>query len=155
MKQEWKAIKITSGKEERVKAALDELGICSFAPIITVKERRKGEWIETKRYLLPGYILIYINWTAELYHTLKEMWYVLYPLAGSVSQSEVDYLVQYEEFADCAAIDYSGEWVRYSGPIAVAPERILKVYKRKGRVLLKFQLGENETKRWLPVKIKK
>ena len=61
MKQEWKAIKITSGKEERVKAALDELGICSFAPIITVKERRKGEWIETKRYLLPGYILIYIN----------------------------------------------------------------------------------------------
>ena len=124
------------------------MGICSFAPIITVKERREGEWIETKRYLLPGYILIYINWTAEFCATLllKEMWYVLYPLAGSVSQSEVDYLVQYEEFADCAAIDHSGEWVRYSGPIAVAPERILKVDKRKGRVLLKFQLGENETR---------
>lgn len=61
MKQEWKAIKITAGKEERVQAALDELGIRSFAPILTIKERRRGEWVETKQYLLPGYILIYIN----------------------------------------------------------------------------------------------
>lgn len=154
IKAVWKAIKVAVGKERQVTEALAELGIESYLPMVTIIERRRGEWEERQRALLEGYLLIHVNWTAELYYTLKNMWYVQCPLAGSVEEAEIAYLKQYEAMACQSAIDYTSERVTYRGPIASAPERIIKVDKRKGRALVRFELGpENVMKRWLPVKI--
>ena len=150
----WKAVKVTAGKERAVAEALTNLGIESYVPMVVLPERRCGEWEEQRRALLEGYLLIHVNWTAELYYTLKEMWYVQYPLAGDVDTAEIEYLKQYEALASQSVIDYTGERAVYRGPIAREPERIIKVDKRKGRALVSFELGsDNVTKRWLPVKI--
>lgn len=154
MQKEWKAIKVTIGKERQVVENLQELGIESYAPMVTVTERHGGVLEEKHRYLLEGYLLIFVEWTTELYYKLKDMWYVHYPLAGTVAQSEVDYLKAYETWGCQSIIDYSQKIVTYKGPIAQAPERILKVDRRKGRALIKLELGaDNIMKRWLPVKI--
>ena len=142
------------GKERQVAKRLEELGIESYVPAMKIKERHCGEWEEVMREILPGYVLLYANWTAELYYTLKAMWYVQYPLAGDVDTAEIEYLKQYEALASQSVIDYTGERAVYRGPIAREPERIIRVDKRKGRALVSFELGpDNVTKRWLPVKI--
>lgn len=154
IKKVWKAIKVTAGKERQVAKSLEELGIESYAPAMKIKERHQGEWEEVMREILPGYVLLYANWTAELYYTVKDMWYVYYPLSGTVAQAEIDYLRDYELLSCRSEIDYSKGKVSYRGPIAAEPERIVKVDKRKGRALIKFELGDgNEMKRWLPVTI--
>lgn len=150
----WKAIKVTTGKERQVAKSLEELGIESYAPAMKIKERHQGEWEEVMQEILPGYVLLYANWTAELYYTVKDMWYVYYPLSGTVAQTEIDYLRDYELLAGKSEIDYSKGRVIYRGPIAAEPSRIVKVDKRKGRALIKFELGDgNEMKCWLPVTI--
>ena len=154
IKKVWKAIKVTTGKERQVAKSLEELGIESYVPAIKVRERHQGKWQEVMREILPGYVLLYANWTAELYYTVKDMWYVYYPLAGLVAQAEIEYLRDYELLSYRSEIDYSEGKAVYRGPIAAEPERIVKVDKRKGRALLKFELGEgNMMKRWLPVTI--
>lgn len=152
--KEWKAIKVTIGKEDMVKATLEEEGIEVCAPIVVQKERARGEWKEVRRPLLAGYLLIHVKWDAELYYKLRDMWFVQYPLVGYVEEEEVAYLKQYEELSCDSVIDYTGTLIRYSGAIAKEPERICRVDKRKERALICFQLGEDgTTKRWVPVKI--
>ena len=151
---EWKAIKVTIGKEDMVRAALEEEGIEVCAPVVIQKERTRGAWKEVRRPLLAGYLLIHVIWSAELYYKLRDMWFVQYPLAGCVEPEEVEYLKLYEELSCDSLIDYTGAQIRYAGAIAKAPERICKVDKRKERALVRFKLGENDTtKRWVPVKI--
>lgn len=148
----WKALKIASGKEIEVVRELERMGVESYAPKYNMYERRHGRPICKERYLLPGYILIHVELTAELYYKLDAIWYVLYLLSGIVEESEINYLRELETVRE-SIIDYTGEYIRYIGPIAKEPERICKVDKRKGRVLIKIALNGETVKRWVPVRI--
>ncbi len=64
MNKNWYAIFVLGGQEERVKEKLrllfsDNYESCSFyVPKRCLRERRRGEWKEVRRLLLPGYILM-------------------------------------------------------------------------------------------------
>lgn len=149
---EWKALKIASGKEDAVRREVEKMGVESYAPKYRIYERRQGRQIYKERYLLPGYLLVHVKVTAELYDKLHAIWYVLYLLSGIVEESEINYLKELETLQE-SAIDYTGDYIRYIGPIAKEPERICKVDKRKGRVLIKIALNKETVKRWLPIRI--
>lgn len=149
----WKALKIAAGKEKEVERELQKMGVESYAPKFIVYERRQGKLMDKERYLLPGYLLIHVNLTAELYYNLEAIWYVLYLLSGVVEESEIAYLKALEALQMESAIDYSGQSIQYRGALAKEPERICKVDKRKGRAQIRIILNGESVKHWLPVRI--
>lgn len=151
--EKWYAIKITSGKETQVERMLREMGIEAMAPRYKLMERRKGRWREKEKFLLAGYVLIHAEMTATLWQRLKNMWYVLYILSGSIADGEIAYIKNVAELAQASEIDYTGEYITYRGGIACDVSKIRKVDKRKGRALVELELGGEKVQRWLPVKI--
>ncbi len=151
--KKWYALKVVSGKDGDVEAALQDAGMEGFAPRYKVRERKSGKWREKTKYLLDGYVLVHAEMTAELWYWLHNMWYVMYLLSGDIDEAEVAYIRNYVTLADTSEIDYSGDCVVYRGAIACDPGRIIKVDKRKGRALIWFELYGDTIRRWVPVKI--
>ena len=151
--KKWYAIKVVSGKDGDVEAALLDMGLESFAPRYKLQERKNGKWREKTKYLLEGYVLLRTEMTSELWYRLRDMWYVQYLLAGAVDDTEVSYIKNYAALADTSEIDYTGDCVTYRGAIACDPSRIIKVDKRKGRALIWLDLDGDSIRRWVPVKI--
>lgn len=151
--KKWYALKVVSGKDGDVEAALLDMELEGFAPRYKVRERKSGKWREKTKYLLDGYVLVRAEMTAALWYRLNNMWYVMYLLAGDIDEAEVAYIKNYVTLADTSEIDYSGDCVVYRGAIACDPGRIIKVDKRKGRALISFDLQGDPIRRWVPVNI--
>lgn len=151
--KKWYALKIIIGKEELLEKALRNAGFEVFNPKYQLLERKSGRWITKEKYLLSGYLLIKAEMTAEVYHQLKNMWYILYPLAGTVTEDEIAYMRNCTDLAQTSAIEYSSDGIIYSGAIKDKADSIIKVDKRKRRVLISFDLGGETIFKWLPVKI--
>ena len=65
--KKWYAIKVVSGKDGDVEAALLDMGLESFAPRYKLQERKNGKWREKTKYLLEGYVLLRTEMTSELW----------------------------------------------------------------------------------------
>lgn len=152
--KEWYAIKIAAGKEQRVLKQLADVGIEARALTKGVYERKQGRLELREKYLFPGYMLIFAEMTMELYYTLKNMWYVQYALKGIVLDDELEAMQKFGLQSE-SMIDYTGDCIKYSGPIAGLVKHIIKVDKRKGRVLLSFDLAGEKVKGWIRVMVKR
>lgn len=150
--KEWYALKIIKGKEHQVLRQLSDVAIPSEALTQVVYERRQGHLRAKTKYLLEGYILIYLELSNQIYHNLNNMWYVQYLLKGSLSDEEVTRMKHVASLKE-STIDYSGKCIKYIGAIAQMAGNIIKVDKRKGRALVAFRVADETVKRWINVTI--
>jgi transcriptional antiterminator NusG len=94
----WYVIRVQSGREESVKTAvekmvkLQELEKIIFQILVPIETIKKGNRT-SKRNLYPGYIMIDMIKTSEIYYLLRTI-PGLGELAGTMSQKEAEALLE-------------------------------------------------------------
>lgn len=72
----WHALFVPTGREEITKKALEKyLGdqLIFMVPKRELRERKAGKWLQVKRNLFPGYILLKGPVTVDIYYMIKKI----------------------------------------------------------------------------------
>mgnify|MGYP001091639040 CR=1 FL=1 len=75
-RENWYALFVSSGHEEKVKKVLEmTLGeaIEAIVPKRELRERKEGKWTVVTRKLFPGYVLVKGNIDIEIYYKIKSI----------------------------------------------------------------------------------
>ncbi|MCH9621560.1 MAG: Transcription termination/antitermination protein NusG [Chlamydiia bacterium] len=107
MSEKWYVLQVYSGREKKVKKSIDENVLKAnlksdieevYVPVENIVEVKAGQKVIKEKILWPGYVLVKMNLTDDVWHFIKDENNVLGFLGGGapapLSDREVDELVR-------------------------------------------------------------
>lgn len=107
MSEEWYVLQVYSGREKKVKKSIEENALKAglnnqvmevYVPVENVVEVKSGQKVVTEKILWPGYVLVKMDLTDDVWHFIKDENNVLGFLGGGapapLSEKEVEELVK-------------------------------------------------------------
>jgi transcriptional antiterminator NusG len=155
MDNEWYALFVLTGQEEKVKQRLmyrfdDRIRI--VVPRRVLRERKEGKWRLVTRVLFPGYVLINGRIDTDLYYSMKSVPGLLKLIKSgsdpvSIDEREIMILSKLisngEEIGISSAIEEGGKIRITDGPLYAMEGYIREINRRKGRAKVSLDfLGE-------------
>jgi transcriptional antiterminator NusG len=153
--ENWYALHVKTGDEERVKKRLEyrfNEDVAVVCPKRRLKIRKLGKWSVKIKPLFPGYVLVNGNFNVEEYYKTKRV-PGLYRVLKSglkpvkVPLGEIDFIIKAITGEDTIGISTgyveNERVIITNGPLTSLEGNIVSVNKRKGRVRVKLSfLGE-------------
>ena len=159
--KKWYVLHVATGAELEVQRHLKSCGIDAVVLQEMVCLRRQGSWHYETRTLFPGYVFLYIHFTAQMFHVLKRTpgAYRVLPKDKPMPMQPKDsiwlIMMAGEDVITPSKVDFSGDVpVVIEGPLKELEQYIVKYNRRQRRVSLNIPvLGErkNITLSILPV----
>ena len=152
MTMKWYVLHVLTGAELEVQRHLKSQGIDAVVLQEAVQLRRGGRWNSEVRVLFPGYIFLYIHYTASMHHILKGVSGAIRLLPKDkpmpMSSKDCAWLLMFagEDILPPSKVDFSGETpVVLDGPLKELEPYIMKYHRRQHRVSLHIPvLGEGK-----------
>ncbi|MEN8906944.1 MAG: antiterminator LoaP [Clostridiales bacterium] len=154
--ESWYALFVKTGDEDNVKARInyrikDKFNI--LVPKRTLKERKKGIWINKIRTILPGYVLLKGDINVEDYYSFKDIPGII----NLIRNGETFLKLKKEESSIIERLTYKSEIIGFSnalyendkvlvldGPLKNLEGYIISVNKRKNRAKIRINFMEEE-----------
>jgi transcriptional antiterminator NusG len=151
----WYALYVKTGEEERVKTRLeyrfsDEVAV--IVPKRRLKIRKAGKWRECIKPLYPGYVLVNGNFNVDQYYKTKSVPGLLRVLKSGkdpvkVPLDEIEFITKLFQGTDTIDVSdvlfINGRVVVTDGPLTSLEGNIVNINRRKGRAKVKLKfLGE-------------
>lgn len=145
---------VLTGEELEVKKVAQKNGFNVIVPRRILKEQKNREWKSVERILIPGYVFVQAEMTAENYYTLEAVPGLINILRGAsadpepVPENEMKVIFSLTRDSDLVGISdiyYEGQDIKVaSGPLQGMEGNIVKVDKRRFRAKVKFTIAGNE-----------
>ena len=71
MNMNWYVLHVLTGGELEVQRQLRQQGFDAIVLQEAAQIRRGGQWHTETRILFPGYVFVYMKYTASMFYTLK------------------------------------------------------------------------------------
>lgn len=156
-KEAWYVLFVSSNQEEKVKKILEkEIGdeFKFIVPTRELRERKDGKWLNVKRKLFPGYVLIKGIMNIDIYYKLKKINGIIKLLSNEEEILTVD---ENELRILKILIDNDGNNIGISslykendvvkiiaGPLMGLEGQIIKIDYRKGRAKVSLRFMNEE-----------
>ena len=153
--ENWYAVHVKTGDEDKVKARLEyrfNEDVAVIVPKIRLKIRKLGKWREKIKPLFSGYVLVTGNFNVTEYYKTKRVPGLFNVFKSDcepikVPLGEIDFIIKCFSGEDTLEISNvfmeNEKIVVIDGPLIALEGRIVKIDKRKERVKVKINfLGE-------------
>lgn len=158
--REWYVLHVLTGCELEARRQLTARGIQCLAVQEIGIIRRGGRWQEEPRILFPGYVFVFMEYTADMHYAVKEIPGAIrllpkerpMPLLPNESAWLIDIC---GDTLSPSKIDFSGDTPRVvDGPLKLLEEHITKIDRHRRRAQLRIPVlgeGKDITLSFLPV----
>ena len=155
----WYVLQVRAGEELAVKDALREQGLTAIVPREDRTIRRGGEWTTQEYLLLPGYVVVQADYTADNYYLVRRVLGVLRWL-GTEANDGAPIPLTYQETAWVRMLEDGGQPIQastarlredgqleiLSGPLLALAPHVVKYDKRSRRATVEITVA-GETQR--------
>lgn len=155
----WYVLQTKPGAEESAAKSLKEMGYRILLPKAVVPIRSGGEWKEKESILMPGYLIIETEYTAENYYRIKGTEGIL-KFAGNgresyLSTAEAEYmkLLGREVLKPSEVEKADGGFRIAEGILARFPEDRIKLNTRDRKAVLTISVCGEEKKVTLGIEV--
>jgi transcriptional antiterminator NusG len=139
----WYVLHVLTGAELDVQRHLRDNGFDAVVLRESAMIRRGGVWHSEPRILFPGYVFVYMNYTVEMFYTLKRTPGAIRLLPKDaplpLTPEDCAWLIMFagEDILPPSGVDFSGpEPVVTSGPLIELEDYIVKYDRHRRRVSL-------------------
>lgn len=146
----WYALQVMTGTERDVCAALRRKGVQARAPAQRLQIRRRGQWHDEERLLLPGYVFVGAEYTAALFHVVSSVpgvirWLGLHcgePQALDAREA-LRWRLDSAETLGPSRVYFppGGGWHVLDGPLAEFAGDVVRMDRRQRRAYVVTELG--------------
>lgn len=149
----WYVLQVAGGKEPDVCAGLRRKGLQARTPKQRFQIRRRGQWQEEERLLLPGYVFVRADYTAAVYHLAAAVPGVIRWLGldhGAPVALEPPDIVRWElegreVLGPSRVLFYpGGVWNVLDGPLAAFAVDEIRMDRRQRRAWVTVRVGDGE-----------
>ena len=142
----WYVLQVVTGQEEDVAIKLQRRGVEPLTPKEYVIQRIGGKWRQRLRLLLPGYVLIHVDYSPHLYLILNVIPGIIRILGGStpipLTELETEYWTQGDWRPSRVRFQPDGTWSILDGPLLkIPPIQIERIDRRQRRARVRLQVG--------------
>lgn len=145
MNEKWYVLHVITGGELEVQRQLQERGAVAIVVRETSLIRRGGHWNEQQRFLFPGYVFVYMAYTAAMHHSIRSIAGVirLLPKDGPpqpLPENEAVWLLSFcGDTLAPSQVDFSGAApVVVAGPLKGMEDSIVKFDFHRRRATLRL-----------------
>ena len=139
---------VRSGSELEVADSINERGgpFAALAPVRKIHEKRRGEWTERTKALLPGYVFVYADksiqdpYTKRVDHMYRILRYdsEMHRLLGTDLEYAL-WIMKNDGEIGCSKILELGDEIRViEGPLLDCMGKVVRLDKHKRRATVKF-----------------
>lgn len=148
----WYVLHVLTGCEVEAARQLKEQGVDTLVIQETLLIRRGGKWHEETRILFPGYVFVYMQYTASMHYIIKGITGAIRLLPKDkpmpLLPEESFWLISYvgEDTLKPSKVDFSGKTPHIiDGPLKELEDYIIKYDRHRRRVSLRIPvLGEGK-----------
>lgn len=146
----WYVLQVLTGEEREVCRKLVRAGLKGRAPAQRMQIRRRGQWQEEERLLLPGYVFLGAKYSAALFHAV-------YPIPGVIrwlgmeggqpqALNEAEALrwrLDSQDTLEPSRVLFQpgGGWYVLDGPLAAFKDKVIRMDRRQRRAYVVTDLG--------------
>ena len=146
----WYVLQVLTGQERNVCEALRRKGVKASAPAQHIEIRRQGQWKSEERLLLPGYVLVGVEYSALLFHLVS-------PIAGVIrwlgmehgepqaldTREVLQWKLDRAETLEPSRVLFlpDGTWHVLDGPLQDFASDVMRMERRQRRALVCTRLG--------------
>lgn len=149
---EWYVLHVLTGREHDICKDLQRVGIAARAPTERRIIRRHGAWHEEDRLLLPGYVFVRLDYTAEAYHHAVAIPGVIRWLgmdSGAPLPLDATDVLRWgledsTTMRPSTVLFEGGQWIVLDGPLLRFVGEIVKMDRRQRRAIVATRFGGNQ-----------
>lgn len=149
----WYVLQVSAGKEPDVCKELRRKGLQARTPRQRLQIRRRGQWREEERLLLPGYVFLGAVYSAAVYHIAAAVPGVIRWLGldhGEPAALGPQDILRWdlegrETLGPSHVLFYpGGVWSVLDGPLTAFPPNEIRMDRRQRRAWVHIRLGDKE-----------